>query len=412
MHEPFRELPLGSRTFTIVLAAIYVGAAILALPHSRPEVTIGLIGIFALAGLIRPVPNPFGGITDPVTGVVIVAALLWLPWEVLLGVGVGSFIGLLFFRKNEVWRATNNGAGWGLPAGAAAIATHFTISTLGSGPFSSVVAGALAIVVNRIINTLIFAIYRTQRFGHPFFSTWHQMITYIWPNQFLPAPLAVALSHIATRIASTEWGLILTFASGTVLPVTRREYTYYISSQKMLDEIVEALVRTLDGVHHAAREHGDRISALAVETGRKLGMSERSLMALRLACRLHDVGLLAGPEEGGSGQKNHAIVGKRILTRFPDPLIAEMVGALHERWDGTGVPDQRSGKAIPLGARVLAACEIYDNAVSGFAPFEKPLPSQEAVSHLISISGTVLDPSVAKALLHIISDRSADRAAG
>ena len=180
----------------------------------------------------------------------------------------------------------------------------------------------------------------------------------------------------------------------------------------MLDEIVEAVVRAQDGVHPAAREHGERVSALAAETGRMLGMSERSLTALRLACRLHDVGLLAGPEEGSSKEGYHAFIGARILRRFPDPMIAEVVGGRNERWDGKGVPDQKSGEAIPLGARILAACKIYDNGVSGLAPFERPLSSQEAVDYVISLSGTALDPNVVKALLKIASARSADRAAG
>src|SRR5437879_11661338 len=116
MHESFRELPLRSRALTVVLDALYVVAAFLAWPQCRPEVVVGLIAIFALAGLIKPVPNPFGGITDPVTGVVIVAALLWSPQEVLVGVGVGSFIGLLLFRKYQFSRASSSGAGLGLHA--------------------------------------------------------------------------------------------------------------------------------------------------------------------------------------------------------------------------------------------------------------------------------------------------------
>src|SRR5438445_2931118 len=412
MDVSFRELPLRSRALTVVLDALYVGVAIWVLPQCRPEVVVGLIAIFALAGLIKPVPNPFGGITDPVTGVVIVAALLWSPQEVLVGVGVGSFIGLLLFRKYQFWRASSNGAGWGFPASAAAFATHLTISTLGSGLFALVVAGTLAIAVNRIINTFIFAIYRSQRVGQSFLSTWRQMIAYIWPNQFLAAPLAIVLAYIATRTVSIEWGLVLTFAAGTVLPVTRQAYAYYISSHNMLDEIVEAVVRSLEGVQPDAREHGDRVSALAAQIGRQIGMPERSLTALRLACRLHDVGLLAGPEEGNLKEGYYAIVGGRILRRFPDPLIAEVVGARNEQWDGKGTPDQKSGEAIPLGARILTACEIYDNAVSGFAPFEESLSSQEAVDYIISLSGTVLDPSVVKAVLKVVSARSADRAAG
>jgi len=400
MRETFHELPLGSRVFTIVLAVAYLGGIIWALPGSRPAVVIGLIVIFALDGLIKPVPNPFGGITDPISGVIILAALLWTPQEVLLGVGIGSFIGLLLFRKNEIWRAINNGAGWGLPAVAVTEGAHFAISVVSPGLLALATAGAMAIIINRITNTGIFAIWRSQRFGRPFLSDWWQSVNYIWPNQFLSAPLAVVLAAVASRIGTVEAGLALTMAAGLVLPVTRQEYGYYIRSQQMLDEIVESMVRALEGVNPDARAHGDRVSAIAVEVGRRLRMSERALFALRLASRLHDVGLLQGLE-GSAGEEHHAAIGGRILGRFPDPLIAEFVRSHHERWDGKGAPDGKRGTAIPLGARILAAAEIYDSAIAGIPPFETPLSPQAAASHIIGLAGTALDPKVVMTLLRV-----------
>ena len=41
MQERFSELSPQTRTFIIVLAALYIGVAIWALPHSRPEVAAG-----------------------------------------------------------------------------------------------------------------------------------------------------------------------------------------------------------------------------------------------------------------------------------------------------------------------------------------------------------------------------------
>jgi len=161
-------------------------------------------------------------------------------------------------------------------------------------------------------------------------------------------------------------------------------------------------VRALEGVDPTARAHGDRVSALAVETGRQLGMSTRALEALRLASRLHDVGLLAG-SKGVPAEERHGAIGARILGRFPDPLIAEFVGAHHTRWDGEGEPGKRQGRTIPLGARILAAVEVYDSALEGRPPFSAPLSKQEAADRLISLGGTVLDPQIVVALLRVVS---------
>ena len=32
----------------------------------------------------------------------------------------------------------------------------------------------------------------------------------------------------------------------------------------------------------------------------------------------------------------------------------------HERYDGTGYPDRLAGNAIPLAARIVAICDVYD----------------------------------------------------
>ena len=40
--------------------------------------------------------------------------------------------------------------------------------------------------------------------------------------------------------------------------------------------------------------------------------------------------------------------------------VIGFVRSHHERWDGSGYPDRLAGEAIPLGARIIGAVEIYD----------------------------------------------------
>ena len=44
----------------------------------------------------------------------------------------------------------------------------------------------------------------------------------------------------------------------------------------------------------------------------------------------------------------------------------------HERWDGTGYPDRLAGEAIPLGARIIGAVEIYD-ALTTARPYQEKM---------------------------------------
>ncbi len=408
MVEPFRTLPTKTKISSALAVLVYLTGAALAIPASRLVAVLGLIVIFASAGLVKRIPNPSGGANYPNMGLIIVAALLLTPSEVLLGVGFGSFLGLLLFWRTEVWRASLNVVMWAMPAAAAALTAQYVVLKGPPGLPSLIVAGCLAVATQRILNMGLFAGYRNLRFGHPFFTDWLQNVIENWPSQLLSAPLAIVVAILAQRLGTVSWGLVLTGASALGLPVARQELAYYFRSQQMLEEIVEAVVRALEGVDPTAREHGDRVSELAVGVGRRFGMSERELQALRLAARLHDVGLLAGTDDHSDA--HHAVVGGRILGWFPDPLIAEFVRAHHERWDGTGLPDHKKGDAIPLGARILTATEIYDTALAGHHPFEGIRSQQDAASHLISLAGTVLDPKVVMLVIRVAMEKNADLA--
>ncbi|SRR5579884_162817 len=403
MPELFGALPRATQRFCAACVLLYLATAAWALPHTDPGVAAGLTAIFAATGLVRPVASPFGGITDPNIGVIIVAALLWRPPEVLLGVGIGSFIGLLAFRRTELWRAAINGAGWGLPAAASAAAAQLVSPAAPRGIAPLILGAAIAVATYRSANTAIFAAYRSTRFGRPLMPEWLQTMAFQWPSQLLSAPLAVVLALVSDRADTTWAGLGFTGLYVVALPLARQEYAYYNRSREMLDETVEAVVRALEGADPGAREHGDRVSALAAETGRRLGMSEHRLTALRLAALLHDVGLLAG-QDAETPEEHHAAIGGRVLAQFPDPLIGEFVRGHHERWDGEGLPGHLRGAAIPLGSRILAAAELYDTARAGLGPFGGPRSHEEAAEYLASLAGTVLDPRVVTALLQAASD--------
>ena len=404
MRDRVHAVPPAVRGFVVGLILVYVAVAFWALPHSRVLVVSGLAAIFMCTYLVEPIPNPSGGNIFPNNSVKIVAALLWFPQEVLIGVAVGSFLGLLLFRRYEWWRATGNGAGWGLSAGVATLAAHLAIPSAAPTIAHLAVAAFVTVVTNRVINEGIFAIYKSQRFGHPFFATWLQNVLDQWPSQVFAAPMGIVFATIAVRTGSVWWALALTGVSAIALPIPRQELAYYHRAQLMLGEIVEAMVRALEGIDPRTRAHGDRVGELAVNVGRRFGMSEEALRAVRLAARLHDVGLLAGHHEA-SAEEHHAAIGARILDRFPDPMVANFVRAHHKRWDGKGDPDREQGNAVPLGARILAAAEIYDSALEGLSPYEQPLSRQEAASHLISLAGTVLDPRVVMALLSVVSEQ-------
>lgn len=395
--ESFRRFPAGLQTYIALVVLLYLASAALLLPAARPGVAASLVAIFALTALVRPVPNPLGGISAPILSVIITAALLWRPAEVLVSVGVGTFLGLAALRRNELWRAAINGAGWGLPAAAAAIVARWAMGGR-PGLWQLGAVALLAVATYRVTNTAIFSMLRSLRSGRAFFADWSSNITARWWSQLLSAPIAVAIAAVAPRLGTVWAALGLTALAAGVLPIPRQELAYYHLARQALEEIVEAVVKALDRVHAGSRAHGERVSQLAVETGRRLGMSQAALDALHLASRLHDVGMLAPDKR--SGEASHAIVGSQCLAQFPNPLIAEIVRAHHDRWDGRDTTD-RVKHAMPVGARILAAAESYDSARSGLAPYTSCWSVDATVRHLRTLAGNALDPDVVAVLLDI-----------
>ena len=95
------------------------------------------------------------------------------------------------------------------------------------------------------------------------------------------------------------------------------------------------------------------------------------LRRLEYAALLHDVGKIGvarhildkpGPlsAEEFAVVAQHTVIGERIVSRI-DYLhaLAPTLRAVHERWDGQGYPDGRTGDAIPLLSRIVFVCDAY-----------------------------------------------------
>jgi HD-GYP domain-containing protein (c-di-GMP phosphodiesterase class II) len=132
------------------------------------------------------------------------------------------------------------------------------------------------------------------------------------------------------------------------------------------------------------------------------------------AAELHDIGKITIPEhilaKSGSLDRSewdlmqqHTIVGERILRSAPALVpIARIVRASHERWDGAGYPDGLAGEAIPLGSRVILACDAL-HAMTSDRPYRRALPLAEALGELRRHAGTQFDPRVVEALLGVLA---------
>ena len=136
------------------------------------------------------------------------------------------------------------------------------------------------------------------------------------------------------------------------------------------------LLRALAERNSELGQHNDDVAELVEAVSHELGLATPSVVPIRCAAELHDVGKLAipdailnkpGPLDDHEWEfmRGHTIVGERIVscaTSLRD--VAPIVRASHERWDGAGYPDGTAGREIPLGARIIAVCDAYDAMIT------------------------------------------------
>jgi len=97
--------------------------------------------------------------------------------------------------------------------------------------------------------------------------------------------------------------------------------------------------------------------------------------------------------------KTHTIVGERILRAIPGlGAVARIVRSEHERFDGSGYPDGLKAEEIPIGARIILACDAYHAMVSD-RPYRKGMDHRDAIRELGKHAGTQFDPQVTEALI-------------
>ncbi len=164
--------------------------------------------------------------------------------------------------------------------------------------------------------------------------------------------------------------------------------------------------------------HTRGVATLAVEVGRRLGLSGHPLEELERAAQLHDIGKIAVPdqilrkpsaltEDEWVFIRQHTLVGQRILAASPAlRRIGDIVRATHERWDGAGYPDGIAGEDIPLAARIIAVCDAFD-AMTGARPYRQSLDPATAIEELVRCGGSQFDPTVVAVVAESVKQRIA-----
>ena len=158
-------------------------------------------------------------------------------------------------------------------------------------------------------------------------------------------------------------------------------------------------------------------------------LSDTGIERVTKSAPLHDIGKVGIPDnvllkpgkltpDEFDQMKSHTVIGRDTLRKAEEDLgvgedtsflrtARQITIAHHERWDGTGYPFGLVAEAIPIPARIMAICDIYDALVSK-RTYKEAFSHERAVEIISCGDGRVepshFDPAVLEAFLDTKED--------
>ncbi len=178
--------------------------------------------------------------------------------------------------------------------------------------------------------------------------------------------------------------------------------------------VVRGLMSVIEG--HASHDVGstENVVRYAQAIAREIQYPQAQMRDLVYGAVLRDVGMLR-VEQGVLNQtgqlsanewedvRRHTLEGATIMRqmRFAETAV-EVVLHHHEAYNGEGYPMKLRGRAIPLGARIVAVAEAYVKMTMD-RPYRKALGRVEALESLAENWGLRYDPLIVDALVRVVN---------
>lgn len=119
--------------------------------------------------------------------------------------------------------------------------------------------------------------------------------------------------------------------------------------------------------------HSLHVAIYSISLGSALGLNEDELLTLGIAGLLHDLGLIEVDHEITHKTSELTHQELEIVQQHPkrsveiikhyhihNPYIIDAIMHHHERYDGSGYPDQQYAHQITQFASILAICDVFD----------------------------------------------------
>lgn len=182
----------------------------------------------------------------------------------------------------------------------------------------------------------------------------------------------------------------------------------------MLESLCNALLNTMEANEFANEGGPQRVARYAQAVAQAVGLPPEQVSQVYMAGLFHDIGKIGVPDsilrktgpltrEEQAEMIRHPELGARIIEQAHGmDQAATIVRHHHERYDGKGYPDGMAEEEIPVGSRIVAVVDSYEEMTRQrlYAPGRG---HAEAIAELERNKGTQFDPKIVEAAIPVLN---------
>jgi putative two-component system response regulator len=183
------------------------------------------------------------------------------------------------------------------------------------------------------------------------------------------------------------------------------------------EEAIQRLAYAAEFRDPATGAHISRMSRICELLARELGETDDRAELIRIASPMHDIGKIGVSDEilRKSGtltkvemeeMRKHPTIGGEILAGSDSELLrlgASIALTHHERWNGTGYPNELSGDVIPLEGRIVAIADVFD-ALTSERSYKPAFEVDRAIAMMTEERGNHFDPDLLDVFISVTDE--------
>lgn len=192
------------------------------------------------------------------------------------------------------------------------------------------------------------------------------------------------------------------------------------ASEKLKLYSLDTILKLSQAAEYKDQETGQHIQRIGYYIqiiGQAISLSDQEIEEFLYASPMHDVGKIGIPdkillkpgkltaEEWGI-MMQHTTIGGKILSGSDSSILqtAEIIALTHhEKWDGSGYPNNLKGLEIPLAGRITAIADVFD-ALTSKRPYKDAFPMEKAFAIMKEGQGRHFDPDLIDAFFTVKDD--------